>query len=70
MENDTIRNLIKDSTEYKVLISVLLNNAKLNWSKDGLKFDDEVVDALLRALAPETYLKKFTELYEQIAEKE
>lgn len=47
--------LIRESEQLNMLVKAMLSKAKLNYRKDGFDFDDEVLDALLRGIAPELY---------------
>ena len=48
------------------LVEALKNAARLNYAKDGLYFDDSVIDTAVKILLPDTYKELFDKL---IAEK-
>lgn len=62
VELDTYGKMIAMKERANILIKILFQTARLNYSKDGLSFSDSALDECLKAIAPELYEARFEEL--------
>lgn len=60
MENEKANKLAEDC---RILLNGIAGCAKLNYSSDGLRFDDDIIDALFKAIFPEEYKAIFEKFY-------
>lgn len=56
------KKLIEDAKVGEIISRVLIGNAKLNYSKDGLRYDNEIIDAIMKAVAYQHWQRKVEEL--------
>lgn len=54
--------LIRESEQLNIIVKTMISGARLDYRKTGLTFEDEVLDALLRSIAPVLYYEKIKEL--------
>lgn len=59
--NEVYRRLIEKATKYNVLLRALLQNSRLGYNQEFLRYDDEKISAVLKALEYE-YSEKLNEL--------
>lgn len=57
--------LIKAEIKYQHIRQALINGATLNYSGEELRFDDDSVQAVLRAIDPEGYAETLTTLQDR-----
>lgn len=48
--------------QLNMLLTSVVRTAKLNWTKDGLVFDSEIIDLFLSVICPEERMDKLDEL--------
>lgn len=57
-------NELNNETAITVMVRAILATAELNYRKDNMEFDDKVVSALIKAVAPIEWQETFCELKE------
>lgn len=61
--------MIRSDTLYGILLDILWDGAQLNYSKDGLRFNDEAISLFLRTQFSGWYKNKLEELKKEEARK-
>lgn len=61
--------MIRSDTLYGILLDILWDGAQLNYSKDGLRFNDEAISLFLRTQFAGWYKNKIEELKKEEARK-
>lgn len=59
---DDFDGMIRSDTLYGILLDILWDGAQLNYSKDGLRFNDEAISLFLRTQFSGWYKNKINEL--------
>lgn len=54
--------MIRSDTLYGILLDILWDGAQLNYTKDGLRYNDEAISLFLRTQFSGWYKKKLEEL--------
>ena len=54
--------LIKTANQYSILLETLKAASDLNYRREGLTFDDQILDRLLMLFEPEGYRQRLQEL--------
>ena len=70
MSFDDYECYIRQDEELGLLRDVLFRNASLSWDKKSLRFNDEKVSDMLKALYPSRFSYKLEELQSQEEEKD
>ena len=66
MENvNNVIGLIKTAEKCRVLLNGIAGGAKLNYNKTGMRFDDDSIDVLFKAIFPDEYKETLERLLEE-----
>jgi len=55
VDSGTYQRLIEAEAKLKIAVTMLLSSARLNYNKNGLSFDDDIIDTALKSIAPNAY---------------
>ena len=65
---DDYRLCLEDRAQLDLLLQVILGHASLSYTKDKLRFDDDMIANVLRVVCPNGYTEKLKALQAEVKE--